>query len=180
MKALIALLLVTVSFSASARGRSESIADLTARLSDAMGFDDSVTQLKKGSSARALIVQKYLKDRDLKKVDEDFQYEEMVTSIPESDGTTLGTATAGAAEAFVADMIANMGFAKDGTDLSDATKAAMGKQAKQILERLEAAGAVFGFDSNGSGVCGVNYTTLYVIDVEEQTIHEFIFVSGPC
>ena len=166
---------------AMAKGRTESISSMAAQLGQLLGNSESVTQLSKGSSARALIVQKYLKDNRLKKIDEDFSYTENVTSIQETDWDGRGTATLDAAQNFVSSVLNNqLNTDEQGFEISEKDLAKKEEQAMGLLERLEKAGAVFGYDANGSGVCGVNYTTLYVIDVLKKAIHEYVVVQGPC
>lgn len=166
---------------ASAKGFTESIASLAAQLGEVMSADEIVTVLRKGKTARELIEQKYLEDNKIKEVDEDFNYEELVTSIQESDGSTRGTATLDAAKAFTSWSISEYaGTDEEGNSLDKEEMAIKDQNAMDLLERLDAAGAIFGFDSYGSGVCGMNFTTLSVIDVIKKTIHEFIVIKGPC
>ncbi len=160
--------------------RAESVGTLSEQLGAILNTD-AVTKLEKGTSARELIEEKYLKEHGVEKVDDDFQYVEYASDIPEADGTTIGTATPGAAQNFllsVSDQYLKVD--KDGTELNKKELEDVKLKIKGLMKKLRAAGAEFGFDSNGSSACGVNYTTLYVIDVEEKTIHEFIFVTGPC
>lgn len=166
---------------ASAKGRTDSIASLAGQLGELLGADEIVTVLKKGKSARALVEQKYLQDNKVNELDEDFIYEELVTSIQESDGSTRGTATLDAAQAFTSWIISEYSSTdEEGNPLDKKEMAIKDQNAMDLLERLDAADAVFGFDSYGSGVCGMNFTTLSVIDVTKKTIHEFIVIKGPC
>jgi hypothetical protein len=175
-----ALTLVLHSNAGFAKGKHDSVASLAAQLGKVLE-SDSVTQLKPGRNARQLIEEKYMADRKINKLDEDFSFSANVDSIQSSDGDGLGTATLRAAQDFTAEMISNYLYTdKDGVELSKQELGAKIDKASNLLERLSRAGAAFGYDANGSGVCGVNYTTLYVIDLDEGAIHEYSFVGGPC
>lgn len=139
----------------------------------------TVTELDKGTTAKSLIEQKYMKDNKLTKLDEDFEFTANAKSIQESDGSGMGTASLNAAKEFVQSKLSAWQD-EDGTSLSgDALKKKQAKAAA-LLDRLDDEGAEFGYDSNGGGACGVNFTSLFVIDKKAKTIHEFLVVSGPC
>lgn len=184
MKTLIvSALIVLGSLSAQAANRSENtgIASLVKQLGTVMNNQPNVTQLKKGTTARQLIEEKYMVETKTDSIDpEDFQYEENATSIQSADGSAIGTATYEAALSLTSDMAAEYTQDKDGNALDRAAAAKMDAQITQVMAKLKAAGAVFGFNEFGSGVCGVSYATLYVIDVKNKVIYEFVWVSGPC
>lgn len=184
MKLVTTLLTLAFALNASqalAKGRTESISSLAAKLGKVLGDSLVETNLKKGRTARALIEQKYLADNGLKELDEEFTFEEMVNEIQESDGSGRGTATLDAAQSFVISTIEQqLNTDKDGVELSSKQLNTLEEKATDLLQRLSDAGAEFGYDANGSGVCGMNFTTLYVIDVPQKTIHEYVVIHGPC
>jgi hypothetical protein len=166
-------------FAAQVHAGSASIVSLSQQLAQVMN-GEFIIQLTPGQPAKSLIEQKYLKEQKLDKLDADFHFSADVTSIEESDGSGVGTATEEAASDLAADLVVNFLGYENGVALPKATLDKKIEKVESLVKRLGQAGAKFGFDANGSGVCGVNYTTLLVIDVEAGAIHEFSAVSGPC
>jgi len=137
---------------------------------------ETATVLEKGGSSESLLKQKFLQDGGDK---EDFEFEANVTSIPETDGSGMGTASLEAAQMFVTTKLD--GWADDdGTQLDEKVLAKKRTKAVALLQRLEEEGAEFGYDANGGGACGINYSSLLIIDKKSKTVHEFLVTSGPC
>jgi len=183
MKTLISSLFVILSaVSAQAANQSSNtgIATLVKELAVAMNNQPVVHTLKNGTTARALIEEDYMFQRNATQLDSDFQYVDMATSIDEADGSSVGTATFSAAKAVMQSMGVEFYRDNEGNPLDKKLEAQLDAQIGFEMNKLAKAGAAFGFDNNGSGVCGVSYTTLYVIDVQNKVIYEFVFVSGPC
>ncbi|MBS1971036.1 MAG: hypothetical protein JSU04_12050 [Bdellovibrionales bacterium] len=132
-------------------------------------------KLQKGTTARALIEEAYMKENKISQLDEDFEFSENVDSIEYADGNGYGTAT----ETATLNAIYGLLDASQ-PDLSKGDYNLITSQAETLLQKLSQEGAVFGYNAGGSGVCGVSYATIYVIDVKTKVIYELTFVSGAC
>ncbi len=166
---------------ASAATSSNNVAFLVNQLnSTMMNVHMNTVSLEKGTTDYDLIKEKFVSERGEEDL-EYFEFEENVDSIQGSDGSSVGTATLNAATTYTLDMLSQYRpVDENDNELTPAQLVKRDANTARLLKQLAAAGAVFGFDSNGSGVCGVNFTSLLVIDVKNKVIYEFIFVYGEC
>lgn len=141
----------------------------------------SATKVKRARTPRELFENYYMKLYELKEVDEDFEFQEWASGVEEADGSAMGTLHRKEATQFLTSVIRNtLNSGEDGLERSPAELRQQAKQVAEILQALDKAGAIFGFNESGSGVCGVTYATFIVIDPATGVFYEFSFVDGPC
>ena len=160
--------------SAHAAAADSTIKTLVQQLKQATDSGLGVQTFTTGETARALVEQVYIQQNG--KLDDNFSFEENSGSVPGNDSDTFGTATLKGA----IDLTEELAVDTNMTDLSKAEAQAKYQEIEAIMRKLAQAGATFGYNPWGSAVCGVSYTTLFVIDVKAKTLYELIFISGPC
>lgn len=163
-----------ITFTGMASAQAADIKSLVKQLQQVSDAGIGVTTFQTGETPRALIEQYYIKENG--QMDDEFSFEENTTSIESADGSGYGTATLDAASALTEELAIDM----NQPDLSKQETQAKYQQIETVMKQLAQAGAIFGYNASGSGVCGVSYATLFVIDVKTKTIYELIFISGPC
>lgn len=180
MKSIFAALGLLLMVSGAQASQMNSVPSLVKQLDAALVKFHAVV-IKRAPTARELFENYYMKLTKSDKVDEDFEYSDTGAGLQGSDGSGMGQLNLKQASDFASETIYNQLAVDDqGNEISKSKLSAQDKQVAELLQVLHQAGAIFGFDNNGSAICGVSYATLLVIDPATGTFYEFVFVNGPC
>lgn len=104
----------------------------------------------------------------------DFEFEANVSTIGSSDEIKWGSATMGAALGLIDESTSYMNENPDENGNVLYSKAKIAKM-KDAIRKMVGTGVVFGYNPNGNGVCGMNFTSLLVVDTATKTVYEIDF-----
>lgn len=125
----------------------------------------SITKVKPGSAKE--MIRAFAEKQGFS--GEDFEFQDNVSVIQSSDESTFGTATMGAA----------LGLVEETTDYmnehDETYKPAKITAMKKAIRDLVGTGVVFGFNPHGNSVCGMNFSSLLVLDTKSGIIYEIDF-----
>ena len=163
-------MLVTQSF---AFAKADPIAKLVNQLKPYV-YGISVNKNVEGKSAEAMLTYLAL---EVNRVDKsDFKLENYPKSAPGVEETSgqYGLATMADAQ----DYLETNYNDPEGTGAT-LTKDQL-KEIKDTLRALKGEGVLYGYTSDGAGVCGVTYPSPLIIDKENHRIFELLLVGGSC